>query len=237
MNSLADILEQLYALADTAVVERKAQKYNITAEHSLGIYQKDLKALAGKIGKNNDLALALYDTGIYEARLLCAKLYRSKDLTEVLMEQWVADFENWEICDSFSMRFFTSGPFADQKIMEWTQREATFVKRAGFVMMAAYSSTYKKVGNARFESFLPIIERESGDNRVYVKKAVNWALREIGKRNIDLHQQAKAFAKRLEKSTMPSARWIAKDALREFRREDLAIRGYPRGRYQISRGR
>jgi 3-methyladenine DNA glycosylase AlkD len=153
------------------------------------------------------------------------------------MEQWASDFENWEVCDSFSMRFFTAGPWVDQKIQEWTQREATFVKRAGFVMMAAYSSTYKKAENVIFESFFPIIEREAGDDRIYVKKAVNWALREIGKRNIHLHQQATAFAERLEESALPAARWIAKDALREFRRENLAIRGYPRDRYQSSRGR
>jgi 3-methyladenine DNA glycosylase AlkD len=235
MSTIEEVLMELHRLADPEVVTFKAKKYNVTADHSLGVYQKDLNAIAKVIGKNNDLALALYDTGIYEARILCSKLYQSKDLTEAQMECWVADFENWEICDAFCMKFFCGSPWVDEKLLAWTERAETFVKRAGFVMMATYSSTYKKAGNEAFEAFLPIIEREAHDERIYVKKAVNWALREIGKRNIDLYQSANTFAERLEKRKEKSAKWIAKDALREFRKPNLAIRGYPRGQYERMR--
>lgn len=153
MSTIEEVLMELHRLADPEVVTFKAKKYNVTADHSLGVYQKDLNAIAKVIGKNNDLALALYDTGIYEARILCSKLYQSKDLTEAQMECWVADFENWEICDAFCMKFFCGSPWVDEKLLAWTERAETFVKRAGFVMMATYSSTYKKAGNVNKLTF------------------------------------------------------------------------------------
>ncbi|MEO0338434.1 MAG: DNA alkylation repair protein [Bacteroidota bacterium] len=227
-NKLEGILHRLYALANPKVMPRKAEKYGITAENALGIYLKDIKVIAKDIGKDNALAIALFDTGIYEARLLCSRVFKSKDLTPELMEQWANTFENWEITDSFSMKFFTSGPHVDEKILEWTSREETFVKRAGFVMMASYSSVFKKLEDTYFEDFFPIIEREADDDRVYVKKAVNWALRNIGKRNEQLREKAIDIGERLIQRPEKSAQWIGKDACRELKNPALRLRGYPR---------
>ena len=174
------------------------------------------------------MAIALFDTGIYEARLLCSRIYHSKDLTTALMEKWAATFENWEITDSFSMKFFTSGPFVDEKMLEWTAREETFIKRAGFVMMASYSSVFKKLEDAYFEDFFPIMEREAHDDRIYVKKAINWALRNVGKRNESLRKKAIKVGERLIQRPEKSAQWIGKDACRELNNPNLKLRNYPR---------
>lgn len=233
MMTLEEVLEALYALGNPEVADRKAKKFGISkSEKTLGLYQKDLNAIAKKIGKNSALGLALFETGIYEARILCSKIYYPKDLTEDLMDAWVLTFDNWEICDSFSMQFFTSSPFVDHKILEWTQREETFVKRAGFVMIASYGSVFKKASNQEILDFIPIIEAAANDPRLYVKKAVNWALRSIGKRNIDLHKLATQCAEGLLERPEASAQWIAKDALREFRKPGLSLRGFPRPTYQ-----
>ena len=231
--TVVQVLDTLKKLGNPEVADRKAEKFGITkSTQTLGIYQKDLNNLAKKIGKDSTLGRALFETEIYEARILCSKIYRPKDLTEELMEDWVQAFDNWEICDSFSMKFFTSSPFVDQKIAEWTQREETFVKRAGFVMIAAYGSVFKQAANSEITAFLPLIKEAADDERLYVKKAVNWALRSIGKRNIDLHEIATACAKELLARPEASAQWIAKDALREFQKPGLSLRGFPRPTYQ-----
>lgn len=233
---LEEVIKELRRLGNPEVAERKAKKFGITqSNQTLGIYQKDLNLLAEKIGKNSPLGLALFETGIYEARILCSRIFRPADLTEKLLEDWVLTFDNWEICDAFSMQFFTSSSLVDQKIGEWTSRKETFVKRAGFVMIASYSSVFKQAPNEVFTAFLPIIEAAANDDRLYVKKAVNWALRSIGKRNIDLHQIAMECAKELLQGPEASAQWIAKDALREFKKPGLSIGGYPRTIYQRSK--
>lgn len=231
--NLKQAVEALQKLGDPQVAERKAKRFGITqSAQTLGIYQKDLNTLAKKIGKDSSLGLALFETGIYEARILCSKIYRPKDLTEELMEDWVQTFDNWEICDSFSMKFFTSSPYVDQKIAAWTQREELFVKRAGFVMIASYGSVFKQTTNSGITAFLPLIKAAAEDERLYVKKAVNWALRSIGKRNIDLHKLAVDCAEELLTRPSSAAQWIAKDALREFQKPGLSLRGFPRPAYQ-----
>ncbi|MEL6867382.1 MAG: DNA alkylation repair protein [Bacteroidota bacterium] len=196
------------------------------------MYLKEIKVLAKDIGTDDELAVALFDTGLYEARLLCSKLFRPQSLTEELMEKWVATFENWEITDSFCMGVFSRSRFAVDKALEWSSREPTFEKRSGFVIMASYCMADKKAGNEVYESFLPIIKREAMDDRIYVKKAVNWALRSIGKRNPDLHQKAIATAKEIQAIDHKAARWIARDALKELTGEKVNILDYPRAIYR-----
>ena len=231
-KSLKAVLDRLRELADPSIIKQKEEKFGVQTKGALGVYMKDLNAIAKEIGKDNKLAIELFNCGVYEGKLLCSKIFRPAELTEELMEEWVQHFDNWEICDSFSMKFFTSSAFVDQKIEEWTRRSATFEKRSGFVMIAAYSSVFKKAENEVFEAFYPIIEREAHDNRLYVKKAVNWALRSIGKRNIDLNKSAIGLAKKLLNRPEASAKWIAKDALKELEKSGLSIGGYPRNQYQ-----
>ena len=229
---LTQVLKRLEALAEPEKVLFKQKKFGITANNALGIYQKDLKLLAKEIGGNNLLALELYDTGIYEARLLCSRLYDPASITKTQMNKWTADFENWEICDSFCMGFYTQCPYAIEKALQWSSSNTEFTKRAAFAIMAAYGFADKIASNDVFEQFFPIIEREACDERVYVKKAVNWALRNIGKRNVDLKEQAMVVANRILKLENKTATWIAKDALRELLKPNVNVLDYPRALYR-----
>lgn len=223
-----EVIKELYALANKDKVAFKASKFGVVANNALGIYHKDLQLLAKTIGRNTSLALQLFDSGIYEARILCSKIFTPAAITEALMEQWVVTFENWEICDSFCMGLFAKSKYATHKIAEWTNRTAEFEKRAGFVMIAAYCMADKKAENKVFEGFLPIIKNAATDQRLYVKKAVNWALRNIGKRNVELNKKAIETAQELLKTNNKTTQWIASNALKELEKEGVRISGYPR---------
>ena len=230
--NLGQVIKKLELLENPEKIEIKKKKFGINAKNSLGIYHKDLKVIAKEIGQDNKLALELYDTGIYEARILCSKIYNSECITEKQMDKWVADFENWEICDSFCMGFFAKSEYALSKANEWSGTDSEFVKRAGFVIMAAYGFADKVSGNEVFESFFQPIEREAVDDRLYVKKAVNWALRNIGKRNTDLQMSAIEAANRILMKDSKPARWVAKNALSELKKSDVKIFDYPRDMYR-----
>ncbi|MBO6515127.1 MAG: DNA alkylation repair protein [Bacteroidia bacterium] len=230
--TLEEVLEELRGLAEPEKVLFKQKKFGVIANNSLGVYQRDLNALARRIKKNDQLALELFDTGLYEARVLCSKIYSPKNVTSDLMEKWVVTFENWEICDSFSMALFAKSPLAMEKIDQWIKREREFEKRAGFATIAALCMADKKAPNDVFENFLNYIEQASNDNRLYVKKAVNWALRNIGKRNPDLNKAAISTAQRILEQGSQSARWIAQDALRELSKPDVRMSDYPRHIYR-----
>jgi 3-methyladenine DNA glycosylase AlkD len=227
------IINRLKALADPEKVLFKKKKFGVAADNALGVYQKDLNILAKEIGqKNAQLAIDLFDTGIYEARCLCSKVFPPKEITSELMEKWVVTFENWEICDSFSMKLFAKSPLAVLKINEWADREREFERRAAFATMAGYCMADKKAGNEVYEAFFPLIKNAATDERLYVKKAVNWALRSIGKRNIDLNKQAIEIARDILQLENKAAQWIAKDALRELEKENVNILDYPRKIYR-----
>lgn len=227
-----EIIECLYDLKDEEKVTFKEKKFGIVSNNSLGIYHKELKMIAKEIGKDNELALQLFDSGIYEGRLLCSKMFKPKDVTEYLMEKWVKTFENWEICDSFSMGLFSKSKFALSKILEWTKRKPEFEKRAGFAIIASYCMADKTSENELFEQFFSIIKREANDERVYVKKAVNWALRNIGKRNVDLNERAIETANEILEFESKPAKWIAKNALTELQKDNLRMSDYPRTKYR-----
>ncbi|PQJ79452.1 DNA alkylation repair protein [Polaribacter porphyrae] len=227
-----EIISKLKQLENLENVLYRKQKFGIESTNALGITHKDLNAIAKEIGKNNELAIQLFDSGIYEGRLLCSKVFNPKDVTEDLIEKWVVTFENWEICDSFAMKLFSRSKFALAKILDWCNRENEFEKRAAFAIMASYCMFDKKSENELFIQFLPIIKEASTDDRLYVKKAVNWALRNIGKRNIDLNKEAIKQANEIVKLPSNSAKWIANDALRELQKDGVRISDYPRNIYR-----
>lgn len=232
MVTVVEVLQKLKELANPEKVLFKEKKFGIVAQNSLGVYGKDLNRIAREIGKNSDLAIQLFDSEIYEARLLCSKICKPKDITEALIEYWTPTFTNWEICDSFSMGLYSKSPFAVNIINEWSKRKPEFEKRAAFATMASYCMADKRAGNDVYEAFFALIKREAMDERLYVKKAVNWALRSIGKRNIDLNKQAILVAKEIYQMESKAAQWIAKDAMKELQGEKLNILDYPRVLYR-----
>ena len=171
-----EILEELKSLSSSEIKAFKAKKFGIDCDNSWGVYQKDLSALAKKTGKNTNIGIQLFDTGNYDARLLCAKVCKPKEITEIQMDEWITHFNTWEICDSFCMQLFKFHPLAVQKAIEWSKRKREFEKRAGFVLMATYGFADKKASNKVFEQFFPILIEHANDDRIYVKKAINWAL-------------------------------------------------------------
>ena len=183
---LAEILGELKSISNPEIKAMKAKKFGIVCDNSLGIYQKGISDLAKKIGKNTEVGVQLFNTGIYDAQLLCAKICRPKEISEDLMDQWITHFNTWEICDSFCMQLFKYHPLAVQKAISWSKKDKEFEKRAGLVLMATYGFADKSAANEIFEQFFSILIKNTGDERIYVKKAVNWTLRQIGKRNIDL---------------------------------------------------
>ncbi len=227
-----EIIQELRELGEPEKVLFKKQKFGIVSNNALGIYQKDLNMLAKRIGKNNALAEQLFDSQIYEGRVMCSKIFSPKNLTSQHMEKWVKTFENWEICDSFCMGLFAKSSFAIPKAIEWSERKTEFEKRAGFAIIAAYTMADKKAQNDVYEQFLPLIIREATDDRIYVKKAVNWALRNIGKRNIDLNKQAINTAKQILRLESKTAKWIALNALEELTKDNVRMSDYPRDIYR-----
>ncbi len=195
------------------------QRFGIRGKKMLGISVYDVRRIAKDTGKDHSLALKLWKSGIHEARMLACFVGEPDKITEDLMEKWVKDFDSWDIVDQCCSNLFDKTPFVEKKIREWSKRKEEFVKRSGFVLICAKSVHDKKAKDSEFEKYFPIIKRESTDERNFVKKAVNWALRQIGKRNIALNKKAIKVARDLANSDSKAARWIAKDALRELTSE------------------
>lgn len=199
-------------------------RFGIKTDKALGISLYELRPLAKKIGKNHKLAQKLWASKIHEARMIAAFIDEPEKVTEKQMEKWVKDFDSWDICDNTCFSLFDKTPYAYKKAVEWSKRKEEFVKRAAFAMMAALAVHDKKADDKKFEKFFPIIIRESTDERNFVKKAVNWALRQIGKRNKALNKKVIKVAKEIRKKDSKSARWIASDALRELTSEKVQKR-------------
>jgi 3-methyladenine DNA glycosylase AlkD len=191
-------------------------RYGITAPKAFGVSVANIQVLGKELGRDHDLAAALWDTGWYEARMLCAWVDDPALVTAVQMDRWAADFDNWGICDTLCLHLFDRTPHAWKKIAPWTRRTEEFVKRAGFALIAALGVHDKKASDEQFLSFFPILEREAVDERNFVKKGVSWALRVVGRRTPRLNAASVALASQLAASTSASARWIGKDALRDF---------------------
>jgi 3-methyladenine DNA glycosylase AlkD len=220
---LDQVLRELRSMADPKNVEGMA-RFGICSEGTLGISIYDLRPMAKRIGKDHKLAAELWATGIHEARLLAGYIDDPEKVTERQMEVWAADFDSWDVVDQVCSSLFDQTESAYAKAVEWSEREEEFVKRAGFVLMAALSVHDKKASDNEFEKLFPIIKRESTDERNFVKKAVNWALRQIGKRNLALNKKAIKAAEGISRIDSKSARWIAADALRELKSDKVKQR-------------
>ncbi len=191
--------------------------FGINTERVLGVRMPRIRALAREAGKDHETAKRLWQSGIAEARILAALMAEPAKVDDKLLEQWVADFDSWDVCDQCCMNLFRRTDGVRAKIEVWAAREEEFVRRAAFALIATLAVHEKKEPDARFSEFFPLIEAHSDDARNFVKKAVNWALRQIGKRNMKLNAAAIACAKRIARRGTPAARWIAADALRELR--------------------
>jgi 3-methyladenine DNA glycosylase AlkD len=218
----ATVAEKVKAVQ--AWLERKGSKanrdgmarYGIVAPKVYGVSVANLHLLAKQYRKDRPLAAALWRTGWYEARMLTAFVDDPALVTPAQMDRWARDFDNWAICDTVCLHLFDRSPHAWEKVAAWSDRPEEFVKRAAFALLAGLSVHDKRASDDRFSDALPLVERAAADPRNFVKKAVNWALRTIGRRSAALNAEALAVARRLTASPEAAPRWVGKDALREL---------------------
>ncbi len=217
-----EVMAELRALGDAEALAGMA-RYGIRTDAALGVSIYKLRLLARRIGRDHELALALWETGVHEARILASYVDEPAAVTTEQVERWALDFDSWDTVDQVTDLFERAG-FGWSRAVEWSGREEEFVKRAAFALMAGLAVHDKGAADERFLVLLPVIEREAWDERNFVRKAVNWALRNIGKRNACLNAAAVESALRIEQQGSGAARWIARDALRELRSEKVRSR-------------
>lgn len=213
--AVTEIIDLLKEKAD-ARYHAGMLRFGIDNEKALGVKIPEVRKLAKVIKRDHQLALQLWETGIHEARILASLIADPKLVTPALIDSWTKDFTSWDICDQACGNLFDRTPYAIDKALEFSKHEEEFVKRAGFVLMAELAVHDKKASDKIFTQFFPAMEREAWDNRNFVKKAVNWALRQIGKRNDTLRPLAIQCAERILLQDNKAAKWIAGDALREL---------------------
>jgi 3-methyladenine DNA glycosylase AlkD len=209
------VLRELKLLANPRVREKMAY-FGVRVPKALEISTPHLHALARRIGRKQQLAEQLRKSGIHEARILAALIAEAEKATSQQMDRWARDFDAWDVVDACCCYVYAAATPAWQKAETWSRRPEEFVKRAAFSLVACLAYKDKRASDARFERFLRVIEREAHDERNFVRKAVNWALRNIGKRNLRLNRAAIRVAERIRRQNSRSARWIAADALREL---------------------
>jgi 3-methyladenine DNA glycosylase AlkD len=199
-------------------------RYGITSANVQGVSVADIRALGKKLGRNHALALALWQTGVYEARMLAAFVADSARITSAEMDRWCRDFDSWAICDTVCFHLFDRTSRAFTKVVQWSDKRAEFEKRAAFALLASLALHDKKTGDEPFLKSLPLIERVAADDRNFVKKGVSWALRGVGRRNRELNAAAVKLARRLAASSQSAPRWIGKDALKELTSPKMKLR-------------
>ncbi len=210
-----EVLETLKKLEDPKNVAGMA-RFGIKPAVALGVPKPALRMLSKNLGRHHDLAQELWASGVHEAMVLASMIDDPVKVTADQMDAWANDFDNWDVCDQCCLNLFWKTPFAYEKAQDWADSDREFVKRAGFVLMASLAIHDKKASDAKFERFLSIIAMEASDDRNLVRKAVNWALRQIGKRNSGLREKAVELALELKQAQSKSARWVGSDALREL---------------------
>jgi 3-methyladenine DNA glycosylase AlkD len=210
------VLGSLEKLSNKRIRDELMPRYGIHAKKAFGIGMASIHELARKIGRNHELALALWKTGWYEARLLASFVDEPSRVTPAQMDRWCRDFDNWGVVDTICFKLFDKTPFAFAKVEEWSKRKAEFEKRAAFALLASLSVHDKKAPTEAFMRCLPLIEKAASDDRNFVKKGVSWALRTVGRRNTELNHEAVELSRRLSISTIASERWIGKAALKEL---------------------
>jgi 3-methyladenine DNA glycosylase AlkD len=191
-------------------------RYGIPSDKAFGVAMKDLKVLGKELGRNHELAAALWDTGVYEARMVCAFVDDPALITAAQMDRWCHDFDNWAIGDTLCFHLFDRTPFAWARVARWSSRRNEFQKRAAFALLWSLCLHDKRSGHEPFVRGLVLIERAAGDGRNFVKKGVNMALGALGRRNLALNAAAVTVARRLADSHEPSARWNGRTALKEL---------------------
>ncbi len=215
-----NILKKLKSMSNPEAVKGMA-RYGINPKNNLGVSIYKLRPIAKEIGKDHDLALKLWSSGIHDARLLACFIDDPAKVTSEQMDSWAKDFDSWDVCDQACTSLFDLTLLAWTKVFEWAKRDEEFVKRAAFSLIAGLAVHDKKANDKKFEQFSSLIKKHSIDDRNYVKKAVNWALRNIGKRNLVLNKQMIKLSKEIQKIDSKSARWIANDAIRELSSEKV----------------
>jgi 3-methyladenine DNA glycosylase AlkD len=214
--TVREVLAWLRALADPRARAAQA-RFGIPTDKSLGLNFPTIRRLAREVGRDHRLAQQLWDSGIHEARHLAFLVAEPEKVTEAQMERWARQFDSWDIVDGTCRYLFLYTPFAWKKAVAWSRRREEFVRRAGFALMAYLAIHDKRAPDAQFQRLLPLILRAATDERNFVKKAVNWALRQIGKRNRRLNRAALRAGERIRRMDSPAARWVAAGALRELR--------------------
>ncbi len=218
------VLAKLKSLQNPRNVEGMA-RFGINPKNTLGISIYTLRPIAKEVGSDHALAQRLWASGIHEARILAAFIDDPKLVRGSQMDAWAKDFDSWDVCDQACTSLFDQNtPLAWKKAVEWSSRKEEFVKRGAFAIMAGLAVHDKKAKDSDFEVLFKVIKRESTDERNFVRKAVNWALRNIGKRNLALNKKAIATAKEIQKIDSKAARWVAADALRELQSEKILAR-------------
>ena len=226
-TSKADVNEALAWLEEhssTKIRDEMLPRYGINAPKAFGVSVVNIHKLAKITGRNHEFALALWETGWYEARMLAAFVDEPERVTPAQMDQWCRDFDNWGICDTVCFHLFDRSPHAYKKVEQWAKRRNEFVRRGAFALMASLALHNKEASDDRFAKWFPLIEQGADDGRNFVKKGVSWALRAVGKRNPKLKSAAVKLAQRLASSEQPSARWVGNDALRDLTRPTKAAR-------------
>ncbi|MCJ7634183.1 DNA alkylation repair protein [Candidatus Bathyarchaeota archaeon] len=221
MVNVEEVLTKLKAKARPDKLKGVA-RYGMVFERRLGVSVPEMRTIAKETEKNHKLALELWKTEIAEARIVAAMIDEPEELTEEQMEDWVKDLDSWDICDQVCMNLFEKTPLAWKKILNWSEREEEFVKRTAYSLLACLAWHDKKVEDEKFIKLFPVIKFGARDERNYVKKAVNWALRNIGKRN--LNKAAIAFAREIQQSDSKAGHWIASDAIKELESEAVQKR-------------
>jgi len=214
----SEIIELLKGISDPKYLEGM-KRFSVDNSKALGVSLPSLRKVAKGIKKDHQLALELWATGIHECRVLASLVDDPKLVTPEQIDSWAADFYSWDVCDQVCGNLFDRTPYAIKKALEYSRSEKEYIKRAGFVLMAEFAVHDKNASDEAFVQFFPIIEREAWDDRNFVKKAVNWALRQIGKRNRNLGKAAKECALRILQQDSKAAKWIAKDSLAEFEKK------------------
>jgi 3-methyladenine DNA glycosylase AlkD len=222
----AAVIKKLRSWSNARNVEGMA-RFGISSKNTLGISVVRLRGLAKEIGTDHTLAQKLWKSGIHEARILATIIEDPDRVTEKQMEQWVKDFDSWDVVDQAAGNVFCYSPFAYKKVHEWSKRKPEFEKRAAFSLIAYLAVHDKKAPDEKLVKLLPYIKRGATDERNFVRKAVNWALRQIGKRNRALNKLAITTAKEIQKQDSKSAHWIAADALRELQSTSVRKRIKP----------
>ncbi|MBN2031516.1 DNA alkylation repair protein [bacterium] len=223
MTSTKDIIQKLKLKARPDQLEGMA-RYGMTVENRLGVSVPDMRKMAKEIGKKHQLALQLWRTGISEARMVAAMIDIPEEVTEEQMEEWVRDFNSWDVCDQVCMNCFDKTPLAWKKILDWAERDEEYVKRAAFALIACLAWHDKTAPDEKFIELIPVIKKATTDPRNYVKKAVSWALRHIGKRNKNLNKLAIKAAKEIQQIDSKTAKWIGSDVIRDITRESIQNR-------------